>query len=159
MPKALRSTPEEISSPGVGGESWKQTNTRAPSGFSEVKHPDDSSVWPVPPAATLPPTRDFPFMVPSINYFIFWGILPHKDYLLWRIQFSTRESTIHCCWRGVFTTRHQGDAAWRTPKTTRRGTSNRLRKCNRPLCHDLFALQVSTWVAQREKPGFGIRRP
>lgn len=105
------------------------------------------------------PTRDFPFIVPSINYFIFWGILPHKDYLLWRIQFPPRESTIHCCWRGVFTIRHQGDAAWRTPKTTRRGTSNILRKCNRPLCHDLFALQVSTWVAQREKPGFGIGQP
>ena len=106
----------------------------------------------------FPSARDFPFIVPPINCFIFWGILPHQDYLLRRIQFPTRESTIPCCWRGVFTTRHQGDAAWRTPKTTR-GTSKRLRKCNRPLCHDLFALQVSTWVAQRETPGFGIRQP
>lgn len=41
-----------------------------PQAFSEVKHPDDSSVRPVPPAATLPPHKDLPFIVPSINYFI-----------------------------------------------------------------------------------------
>ena len=47
--------------PGVGAESWKQTNSRASSDFSEVKHPDDSSVWPASPAAFLPPHEGLSF--------------------------------------------------------------------------------------------------
>lgn len=38
------------------------------------------------------PTRDFPFIVPSINYFIFWGILPHQDYLLWKFSFPQEKA-------------------------------------------------------------------
>lgn len=143
--------------PGVGAESWKQT-PGPPQVFPRLSTRMTQVSGQFLLLPLFLPTRDFPFIVPSISYFIFWGILPHQDYLLWRIQFSARESTIHCCWRGDFTTRYQGDAAWRTPKTIRRGTSNRLRKWNRPFCH-VFALQVSTWVAQREKPGFGIRQP